>query len=172
MKQLSFFSRLLLTSLFCFALAAPASAAADKAAAPAKSAAPAKKAPAAKKPEAAGAAHSAEAIQKKLDIFAAETIGKLNRNALPSLNKKEVKKNADGSFTARYIEIDPSSAKTSYKKPDNPGSVTYIGYMTYNEIEYHCTAPSKEAAEKGPFSIKTVKNLTELVKYLHGKWTY
>jgi hypothetical protein len=152
---------------------APASAPASK-----KPASQTKTAPAPAKKETAGAkkpaapANSPEALQKGLDDFAKSTIATLNRVAIHSAHKKEIVKNADGSFTARYVEIDPNSIRTSYKKPEQPGPVTYIGYMSYNEVEYHCTAPTRAAADKGPFAVSNSKRLTELVKYLNGKWTY
>ena len=192
MKSLSFLSRLLVASALCLALAAPAlaaeSAPAAKPAAPAKAAAPAKKtaapakssaapakkapAPKAAAPGKKASADSPEVLQKGLDDFAKTTITTLNRCVVPSSGKKEVRKNGDGSFTARYIEIDPGSVKTWYKQPEKPGPVSYIGYMSYNEVEYHCTAPSKAAAEKGPFVPKSNKMLTELIKHYNGKWTY
>ena len=196
MKSLSFLSRLLVASALCLALATPALAAeaapAAKPAAPPKAAAPAKAAPPAKKPPAPAKARSApkkpaapkaatagktavnspEALQKGLDDFAKNTIATLNRCVVPSSGKKEVLKNGDGSFTARYIEIDPGSLKTWYKQPEKPGPVAYVGYMSYNEVEYHCTASSKAAAEKGPFVPKSNKMLTELIKHYNGKWTY
>ena len=149
-------------------------AAKKQSAAPAKKApaAPKDAAPAAKKSASAGPANSPEVLQKGLDDFAKNTIATLNRCVVPSSGKKEITKNADGSFTARYIEIDPNSIRTSYKTPDKPGPVSYIGYMSYNESEYHCTAPTKAAAEKGPFTPRNTKMLTELIKHLNGKWTY
>ena len=190
MKSLSFFSRLLVASALCLALATPALAAeaspaakpaaakpaapAKKPAAPAKASAAPKKAPAESKAAPAGksAANSPEVLQRGLDDFAKTTIATLNRCVVPSSGKKEVLKNGDGSFTARYIEIDPGSVKTWYKQPEKPGPVAYVGYMSYNEVEYHCTAPSKAAAEKGPFVPKSNKMLTELIKHYGGKWTY
>ena len=154
------FGRVFAVLALCLALASPALAAdAGKKA----------KAPASKK---SSASQSPEVIQKQLDEFASNTIKTLNRCVIPSATKKEITKNADGSFTARYIAIDPGSVSCSYKTPDKPGPVTYIGYMRYSEIEYHCTAPTKSAADKGTFAPKNTKMLTELVKYVNGKWTY
>lgn len=136
----------------------------------AKPAAPAdQKAPASNAPVNGG---SSDPVQNKLDEFAKTTITSLNRCVVPSAGKKAVTQNSDGSFTARYIAIDPNSIRTSYKKPDKAGPVTYIGYMNYTESEYQCTAASKAAAENGPFTPKNSKMLTELIKYLNGKWTY
>lgn len=158
------------------AKSAPAPAVKKQSAAPApakKSQTPSKaSAPAAKKAPGKSAASSPEAIQKGLETFADSTIASLNRCVIPSVTKKEIKKNADGTFTARYIAIDPNSIRTSYKKPEKDGPVTYIGYMSYNESEYHCTAATKAEAEKGNFAPRNTKMLTELIKFMNGKWTY
>lgn len=151
MKRPLSFGRIVPLLLLCCVLATPALAAAKSS---------------------AGAAASPEVLQKGLDEFASTTIKTLNRCVVPSSGKKEITKNADGTFTARYIEIEPKSVNTSYKKPQNPGPVTYIGYMRYEEIEYCCTAPSKAAAAKGPFTPTRRQNMTELIKYVNGKWTY
>jgi hypothetical protein len=120
----------------------------------------------------AAASESNEALEAGLKKFAEETIASINRCILPSEGKKEVLSNGNGSFTARYIAIDPRSIKVSVTKATNPGVVKYIGYMRYSENEYACTAPSKAAASKGPFLVQRSENLTELVKYLNGKWSY
>ncbi|MDR0826951.1 MAG: hypothetical protein LBN33_03610 [Desulfovibrio sp.] len=147
-----------------------------------ESKAPAAK-PAAAKPAAKPAAKAAaegkapassldETLKRKLDEFAQKTIESINRHILPSERKKEVKKNGDGTFVARYIAVDPTSIATSFKKSDGGGPVQYIGYMSYTEKEYHCIAPSKAAAEKGPFTLRSSEGMTELVKYVNGRWTY
>lgn len=111
-------------------------------------------------------------MQQKLDEFAHSTIVSINRCIIPSSQKKEISKNADGSYTARYIEVDPASINTSYKKSDHVGPVSHIGYMRYKEVEYTCTAKSREEAANGPFRQKRAEMLTELIKYTRGKWTY
>jgi hypothetical protein len=111
-------------------------------------------------------------VQQKLDVFARQTISSINRAVLPSASKKEVVQNADGTFTARYIEVDPSTIVTSYRTPEDNKSVAYIGYMDYVEIEYVCTAKDRKDALSGPFTVRRRAPLTELIKYVRGKWTY
>jgi hypothetical protein len=111
-------------------------------------------------------------VQKALDDFARQIITSINRTVLPSASKKEVIQNSDGTFTARYIEVDPSTVATSYKEPEDNRSVAYIGYMDYVEVEYICTARNRKDALSGPFMVNRRVPLTELIKYVRGKWTY
>lgn len=116
--------------------------------------------------------NSPAALQQKLEEFAQKTIASINRCVIPSSSKKEITSNGNGSFTARYIEIDPKSISTSYKPSENSSVVKYIGYMNYQEVEYTCTASSKTAASQGPFTPIRREQMTELIKYVNGKWTY
>jgi outer membrane biosynthesis protein TonB len=120
--------------------------------------------PAAKNPE--------EVLHQKLEEFGRGAIEKMNRHALPSLHKKEVKKNADGSYTARYVAIDPESLRVSFKKAEPAGTVSHIGYLHYAEKEYFCTAPTEAEAKNGHFEPKISRGQTELIKYMRGKWSY
>jgi hypothetical protein len=132
-----------------------------------------KAAPAGKPGSKAAPQLSDEEIHQKLNEFGLKTIADMNRYALPSKNKKEVTKNPDGSFSCRYVEVDPTSLKTSFKKPESSSAVTYIGYMTYDEGVYVCKAPTKEAAEAGPFTAQQRTSMTELIKYSPKTgWSY
>ena len=114
-----------------------------------------------------------ETLQKKLDDFAMNNAKTINACILPSKNKKEVSKNSDGSWTARYIEVDLASINCTVKKSDNPNSIMkYSGSLRYQEVEWVCTAPNKKAAEQGPFTVKRRELITEpVIKYLNGRWT-
>ena len=132
-----------------------------------------KAAPAGKPGTTAATQLSDEEIHQKLNEFGHKTIADMNRYALPSKNKKEVTKSPDGSYVCRYVEVDPTSLRTSFKKPESSSAVTYIGYMTYDEGVYVCKAPTKEAAEAGPFTPQQRTSMTELIKYSPKTgWSY
>ena len=169
------FARLLLCAALCLFLTAPALQALSaeaKSGAPAtaakKSAAPA----AAGKKSAAPAAETPENLKARLEEFGKKVAESFNRTVLPSINKKEVTTNSGGGFTARYLAIDPQSIRVSFKPAIDPKSpVKYIGTLNYAEMTFTCTAPTRDAALKGPFSASRTMT-TELVKYVNGKWTY
>lgn len=149
MKSFSFLCRLALCFVFCLALCFPSFAA-----------------------QAAAAAPTMEELQKKLDEFAVKNAKSMNGCILPSKNKKEVKKNSDGSWTARYLEVDLDSISTTVKKTDNSSIMKYSGSLRYQEVEWTCTASTKKAAESGPFVVKRRETVTEpVIKYLKGRWT-
>lgn len=140
-------------------------------AAPAKKAASAKKKPGAGKPSPA-VSETGDAVHDKLRTFAHTTMASMNRCILPSSSKKEVTQSADGSYTCRYKEVDPKSLQTRYKKPESSKDITYVGYMTYDELEYKSSGKTRNEALAGPFNVTSRETLTELVKYVGGKWTY
>ena len=147
MKPSIFYCRILVT-IFCLALAAPVLSA-DIA-----------------------KAESQEELVKKLHEFGLGVAESYNRCVKGNKKNKDIERNSDGSYTAVYHEIDPKSITCSYKDSSNPsGPVKYIGTLNYSEVKYVCTAPSKAAAEKGPFT-QYRTNTTELVKYMKGKWSY
>lgn len=144
----SYFCRLII-AVFCLALAAPMLSA-----------------------TAVKAADSQEVLIKKLHEFGLGVADSYNRCVKGSKAKKDIEKNSDGTYTAVYHEIDTKSITCSYKNSSNPsGPVKYIGTLQYAEVTYTCTAPSKAAAEKGPFTQRRSPT-TELVKYMNGKWSY
>jgi hypothetical protein len=159
--------------------AKPAPEAKSAAKAPAKAtpakAAPAKTTPAKPAPVKAAAAPNAGAgdeIKQKLDEFARSIVDSFNRTIMPSEKKKEVRKNSDGTYIARYFAVDPASIDTSYKKSEGNPPVVYVGTIRYVEKEFYCIGPTKDAAERGPFTLKSSEGTTELVKYVRGRWSY
>lgn len=159
---------------------AKAEPAAGKKEAPAKSvagtAAPATVATAGKKDAptapAAQKAPSSDPVQQKLDEFACNTLASMNKHIRPGLSAKEVVKNPDGTFTARYKCMDVNSLRTYYKKPEAAKVVTYIGIMDYHKLTLECRGATKDEALQGPFKEVLRMPTTELIKYVKGVWRY
>ncbi|SBV95251.1 conserved exported hypothetical protein [uncultured delta proteobacterium] len=140
--------------------------------------APKKVAPAAptKSQTAAAPAQQQTAVDDKLknslDVFAKDCITRMNKQRRPGITDKEVKRQPDGSFMARYMAVDPDSLVTSYNPTDNNKTIKYIGRMNYHEVEYVCTGKDQKQALAGPFNESNRTPITELIKYKGGKWTY
>ena len=115
---------------------------------------------------------SSDPIQQKLDEFAVKTLASMNKHVRPGLNAKEVVKNPDGTFTARYKAMDTNSLRTYYKKPEAAKVVTYIGIMDYHKLTYECRGATKDEALQGPFKEVLRLPTTELIKYIKGVWRY
>lgn len=113
-----------------------------------------------------------EKVQTALDVFAKDCIIRMNRQRRPGISHKEVKRQSDGTYLARYMAVDPDSLATSYNPTENNKTIKFIGRMDYHEVEYICTGKDQKQALAGPFSETNRTPITELIKYKSGKWTY
>ena len=143
-----------------------------------ESSGPRKPAQAAKTP-AAGAksqpaprAVAGDTLKDSLDVFAKDCLVRMNKQRRPSISHKEVVKQPDGTFMARYMVFDADSLETSYNPTDNNKTIKYIGRMNYHEVEYVCKGKDQKQALAGPFNESNRTPVTELIKYKAGKWTY
>lgn len=127
----------------------------------------AKAAPKAPKPVAAN-----DKIQSALELFAKGCVTNMNKQRKPGINQKEVKRQPDGTFMARYLAVDPDSLQTSYNPTDGHKTISHIGRMDYHEVEYVCVGKNQKQALAGPFSEVNRSPVTELIKFKKGKWSY
>ena len=111
-------------------------------------------------------------LKQELDSFAKDCISRMNKQRRPGISHKEVKRQPDGSFLARYMAVDPDSLETSYDPINGNKTVKYIGRMQYHEVEYVCSGKNQKQALAGPFNEANRVPVTELIKYKLGKWCY
>ncbi len=123
-------------------------------------------------PEGSRKGSTDDKLKNALDIFAKDCISRMNKERRPGINAKEVKRQPDGSYTARYMAVDPDSLETSYNPTENNKTVLYIGRMNYHEVEYISMGTDQKQALAGPFNENNRTPITELIKYKAGKWTY
>ena len=126
------------------------------------------------RPAAATPAPSAadDKLKQSLDVFAKDCVTRMNKQRRPGILQKEVKRQPDGSYVARYVAVDPDSLQTSYNPTSGHKTIKYIGRMDYHEVEYLCTGKNQQQALAGPFNETNRVPLTELIKYKNNKWTY
>jgi len=118
------------------------------------------------------ASDAGDKVGTSLETFAKNCITSMNKQRRPGISHKEVKRQADGSYMARYMAVDPDSLAISYNPTENNKTIKYIGRMDYHEVEYVCTGKDQKQALAGPFSEANRTPITELIKYKSGKWTY
>jgi hypothetical protein len=167
----TFSLRLCLMFLFlalplCFAPDTTA-AAVQPSGAPARKAAPvARKTVAPKKKETVE-----ERMQRQLVEFMQKTITSMNRQRKPGINAKEVTRTSNGMYKARYLFVEPESLVASHKATGKK-AVPYVGQVVYYEIEYVSIGATERQAQAGPFRESDRMPITEIIKYMRGKWTY
>ena len=112
-----------------------------------------------------------ERLHRQLMEFMHKTIASMNRQRKPGINTKEVKRTSNGKYVAHYIAVDANSLEAKYKVTQNK-TVPYVGQVVYYEIKYTCTGDTERQALAGPFSENDRVPVTELIKYMRGRWTY
>lgn len=111
-------------------------------------------------------------LKQSLDVFAKDCVTRMNKQRRPGILQKEVKRQPDGSYVARYVAVDPDSLQTSYNPTTGHKTIKYIGRMDYHEVEYLCVGKNQQQALAGPFNETNRLPQTELIKYKNNKWTY
>ncbi len=107
-------------------------------------------------------------IEQQFALFSHEWINKLDRNYSARLEKKEFETHESG-YTGRYMQVDRESVSWTVKETSN-SPLTYIGLLEYLEWTYECVAPTRLAAELGPFVQVHGRKVTEIFQYKANRW--
>ena len=111
---------------------------------------------------------SQEQIQAELDVFVLSYVDTANKRL--TVNRKNPKVTQEGGkFVARFTEIDTSSV-TAEVRPSKSKHFQYVARLRYHEMTYECEGKTRKAALKGPWKCTSVRRLTEMPRYVKGKW--
>ncbi len=119
-------------------------------------------------PCAADAAASETQVQAELQSFVNGYVSKTNRSMTCSKARPKVFKRG-GKYVATYTEIDPQSTSAKMKK-SNSKHFDYIATLRYEERTYESVGNTQKAARGGKFQCVKIRRLTELPRYVKGKW--
>ncbi len=107
-------------------------------------------------------------IQADLDSFVHTYVSKSNRRM--SINKEHPKVfKRGGKYVATYTEIDPRSASAKMKKSKSR-HFDYVAMLRYEERTYESVGATQKNARNGKFQCVKIRRLTELPRYVKGKW--
>ena len=107
-------------------------------------------------------------IQEELDIFVLSYVEKANKRLSVNRSKPRVTKE-NGRYVARFTEIDRTSV-TAEVRPSKSKHFQYVARLRYHEMSYECEGKTRKAALKGPWKCTSVRRLTEMPRYVKGKW--
>ncbi len=119
----------------------------------------------------AGAAANEEnesQIQADLDAFVDEYVSRTNHTMAMNREHPKVFKRK-GEYVATYMEIHPQSASAKMKKSSSK-HFSYIATLHYEERTYESIGATKKDALDGKFQCVRIRRLTELPRYVKGKW--
>lgn len=115
---------------------------------------------------------SAVSVDEAQQEFAAFVVGfveKLNRVHHKGITRMQVTKLPDGTYSARYHAIDPSTIETQVKPTGHPVS-PFVGTLKYVEKVYEATGPTAQAAQSAPFAVVDSLRVTELFSRASKGW--
>ena len=107
-------------------------------------------------------------IQADLDNFVHQYVSTANRRMAVSRAKPQIVKRGS-KYIAMFTEIDPKTVKAQMRK-SNSKHFDYVATLSYNELTYESEGKSRKDAAKGEFRCVKVRKLTELPRYVKGKW--
>lgn len=112
-----------------------------------------------------------ELTKKLVDFenFAKWKLRQLNSNHRYSRDRMEILKQADGTYRARYHEIDPSSLSVKVRRSQS-NSVPYVGVLSYREQVYESSASTPDQFGQGVFAVVEIIPNRHIFSYRKGKW--
>ena len=104
----------------------------------------------------------------KLDTFVTEYVKKANKRM--SVNRKKPKVEKRGPvYVAYFTEIDENTAFAEMRKSKSK-HFQYVATLRYMEYTYESEGKTKKEALNGKFRPVKIRKLTELPRYVKGKW--
>lgn len=105
----------------------------------------------------------------EFEIFAKSKVQQLNRNHILSRSRMKITKQLDGTYLARYHQIDDSSMRVKVRKSQS-SVVPYVGVISYREQILESTSDSPEQFDESSFAVVEVIPNRHIFSYQKGVW--
>lgn len=108
---------------------------------------------------------------KRLDfeVFAKSKVQQLNRNHKFSRTRMEVTKKPDGTYRARYHQIDDSTLSVKVRRSQS-GAIPYVGVLSYKEQIFESSAKTVEQLDQSLFAVVKIIPNRHIFSYQKGAW--
>lgn len=106
---------------------------------------------------------------KEFTSFARVKIGTLNRNHRLSRSRMTVEKMADGTWKARYHQIEQATMTCQVRRSASK-TVPYVGVLSYKEHVYEATGASPTECRQGAFQAVRIIPNKHIFSYRKGGW--
>ena len=116
----------------------------------------------------ASAKKSEAQIQAELDSFVLSYVEKANKRMTVNRSKPRVTREK-GQFVATFTEIERDSVSAELR-PSRSKHFQYVARLRYHECTYESMGKTRKEALKGPWKCIKVRRLTEMPRYVKGKW--
>ena len=107
-------------------------------------------------------------IQADLNTFARQYVSSANKRMSVNRARPQIVKRG-GMYVATFTEIDMQTITTQMSK-SNSKHFDYVATLSYNELTFESAGKTRTEATSGQFRCVKVRKLTELPRYVKGKW--
>jgi hypothetical protein len=101
--------------------------------------------------------------------FAKWKVRQMNSNHRFSRSRMEIIKQADGTYRARYHEIDTSTLGFMVRRSQSR-SIPFVGVLSYREQVFESSANTPDLFEEGSFAVVEVIPNRHIFSYQKGNW--
>lgn len=101
--------------------------------------------------------------------FAHSKVKQLNRNHKFSRSRMLITKQSDGTYLARYHQIDDSSLKVKVMRSKS-NSIPFVGIISYKEQVLESSAGAPEDFDKNHFAVVKIIPNRHIFSYQKGTW--
>ena len=105
----------------------------------------------------------------EFELFAKSKVQQLNRNHIFSRSRMEITKQLDGTYLARYHQIDGSKMGIKVRRSES-GTIPYVGIISYQEQVFESTAKTLEQLDQSTFTIVKIIPNRHIFSYQKGIW--
>ena len=101
--------------------------------------------------------------------FAKSKVKQLNRNHRFCRSRMKITKQADGTYRARYYQIDDSTLSIKVRRSKS-SSIPYVGVLSYREQVFESSATTPELFDQSSFAVVEVIPNRHIFSYRKGTW--
>ncbi len=105
----------------------------------------------------------------EFEVFAKSKVKQLNRNHVFSRSRMEITKQTDGTYLARYHQIDDSTMSVKVRRSQSK-SIPYVGVISYREQVFESTASTPEQFGESAFAVVQIIPNRHIFSYQKGAW--
>ena len=109
------------------------------------------------------------AMEKEFNAFVHSKVKQFNSNLIYKKDKLQVVQQDDGSYKARFHEIDKSTLKSNVSRSASKSS-PYVGVLSYQEKIYEASGDSASACKNGKFTVVQITPNRHIFSYSKGNW--
>ena len=108
---------------------------------------------------------------KSIDFerFAKSKVQQLNRNHKFSRDRMEITRKPDGTYRARYHQIDDSTLKVKVRRSQS-NAIPYVGVASYREQIFESSASTPEGFDSSMFAVVEIIPNRHIFSYRKDHW--